>query len=205
MLLAITFGVGLAAWLVRANIISSEKDGSSESMKMGAQEKPELPKDPCWFASLKDQSIPYEMIKARQDREMNGYPKDTPLSEAINIFNEEKQCSTLLAPYPALTEEELMAAIVAGADYELQAQLQAQKDALWKIATRKIMPKGSLLVATSGSRIQESPLRPDATIRAEGISIYILLGLETNEYGKVLSPEQRFLIRKTYSRVETIK
>jgi len=46
-------------------------------------------KDPCWFMTLKDKSITYEEIKKRQDKEMYGYPTETPLSEAIITFNEE--------------------------------------------------------------------------------------------------------------------
>src|SRR5829696_5304429 len=81
-----------ATWLVGANITSSGKVDSPGSGNMNEQSKP--PKDPCWFMSLKDDSIPYEQIKERQDREMNGYPTEIPLSEAIRIFNEEKQCVT---------------------------------------------------------------------------------------------------------------
>jgi len=163
-------------------------------------------KDPCWFMTLKDKSITYEEIKKRQDKEMYGYPTETPLSEAIITFNEEKQCSGLLAPYPPLTEDELIAAIVAGTDHGIQGEvLRSQKDALWKIAKGKVMPKGSLLVAWTGSRVQESPLRPNGTIRAEGITIVLLVGLEDHDYGKILKPEQSFIIRKTYSKVETIR
>lgn len=39
--------------------------------------------------TLKDKSITYEEIKKRQDKEMYGYPTETPLSEAIITFNEE--------------------------------------------------------------------------------------------------------------------
>lgn len=83
--------------------------------------------------------------------------------------------------------------------------MRSQKDALWKIAKGKVMPKGSLLVAWTGSRVQESPLRPNGTIRAEGITIVLLVGLEDHDYGKILKPEQSFIIRKTYSKVETIR
>ena len=41
------------------------------------------PKDPCWFMSLKDQSIPFDIIEKRQNREMYGYPAEIPISEAI--------------------------------------------------------------------------------------------------------------------------
>lgn len=204
--LLIALGMTLAGWLARANMTITGKGSSPGSTKMEEQAQRKSPKDPCWFMTLKDESITYEMIKERQDREMHGYPTEIPLSEAINIFNEEKQCVSSLAPYPRLTEDELIAAIVAGTDYGLQGEvLRTQKDALWTIAKRRVMPKGSLLVATTGAHVPESPLRPDGTIRAEGITIVLRLGLENYEYGEVIRPEQMFVIRKTYTRIETLK
>lgn len=55
-----------------------------------------MPKDPCWFMSLKYESISFDMIEKRQNREMYGYPTEIPIREAIRIFNEETQCK---APY----------------------------------------------------------------------------------------------------------
>src|SRR6266705_4911563 len=140
-------------WPVAGTATSGKVD-SMGSANMGEQEKTKAPKDPCWFMTLKDDSVPYEKIKEWQDREEHGYPTETRLSDAIRGFNEEKQCSALLAPYPPLTEDELIAAIVGGPDYGKQGEVwRSQKDALWKIATRKVMPKGSLLVAESGYRV----------------------------------------------------
>jgi hypothetical protein len=164
------------------------------------------PKDPCWFMSLKDQSIPFEMIEKRQNREMYGYPAEIPISEAIRIFNEETQCKAPFKDYPPLTEDELIAAIVAGADYGKQGQIWlAQQDALWRIATQKVMPKGALLVVESGGRIPESRLRPEGTIQAKGIRITLLLGLEMSEHGHIARPEQTLIVRKTYSKVEIVR
>ena len=164
------------------------------------------PKDPCWFMTLRDKSIPYSVIKEREDRELHGYPKDIRLSEAIRVFNEEKQCNGLLAPFPPLTEDEVIAAIVAGPDHGNRGEVwRAQKDAFWKIAADRLMPKGSLLVAEAGYRIQDSPLRPQGTIEAKGIRISLLLGLEAMEHGSLLRPEQTLVIRKTYTRIEVIR
>jgi len=55
-----------------------------------------------------------EEIKKRQDQVEYGYSTESPLKEAVRIFNEEKQCSVVLAPYPPLTEDEVIAAIVGG-------------------------------------------------------------------------------------------
>ena len=170
------------------------------------QAQSKTPKDPCWFMSLKDESIPSEMIEKRQNRETYGYPTEIPLAEAIRIFNEETQCKAAYKGYPPLTEEELIAAIVAGADYGKQGAVWlAQRDALWKIASRKVMPKGSLLVVESGGRVQESPLRPEGTIQANGIRITLLLGLEKSEHGHVAKPEQTLIVRKVYSNVEIVR
>lgn len=198
--------ITLITWLARFAMTTSSKTNSLTLLNSNEQRQGQSQRDPCWFITLKDQSIPYEMISKRQEREMHGYPTEIPLSEAIRIFNEEKQCVNALASYPLLTEDELIAAIVAGPDYVTSGEAwQSQKDALWKVVTRKVMPKGSLLLAITGSRIQESPLRPDGTIRAEGISIVIRLGLETYEPGQVIKPEQSFVVRRTFFRVETIR
>ncbi len=163
------------------------------------------PKDPCWFMSLKDETISYEMIEKRQNREMYGYPTEIPISEAIRIFNEETRCKAPYKSYPPLTEDELIAAIVAGADYGKQGAIWlAQRDALWKIAAKRVMPKGALLVVDSGGRVLESPLRPNGTIQAKGMKITLLIGLETNDYRDV-KPEQTLIVRKTFSKVEIVR
>jgi hypothetical protein len=198
--------IALVAGIILSRAMIPGKANHSNHMNAKNQGQRDLPRNPCWFIDLKDKSIPYEVIMKRQDRKMRGYSEDIPLSEAIRIFNEEKQCVDALASYPPLTEDELIAAIVAGPDNILTGDaLRFQKDILWKIATRKIMPKGSLLVANTGSRVQESPLRPEGTIQAVGITISLHLGLENHEYGQRLKPEQRFVIRRTYFKVETIR
>lgn len=136
-----------------------------------------------------------------------GYPDEMPLHEAIKLFNEEKQCKPLLESYPALTEDELIAAIVGGADDGKQGDVWlAQKDVLWKIASSRMMPKGSLLIARSGSRESGTPLRPNDTIAARGITIVLLLGLDDSVDGilKPRRPEQTFIIRKTYYKYDIV-
>lgn len=158
--------VGLVAAIVWAQTGAPGRSSREDSKNMNEQEKSKLPKDPCWFNTLKGPTWTYEMYSKRQEREMRGYPADVPLAEAIRFFNEEKQCSPLLAPYPPLTEDELVAAIVAGPAYGAWGEPWiAQKDTLFKIAKDKVMPKGSLLVADGGPNVQESPLRPRGEIR----------------------------------------
>jgi hypothetical protein len=207
LVLAIISTIVLVAWVFSSGAMTSGQAGHYYQMNAKDQGQRNLPRDPCWFITLKDKSIPYEEIKKRQDRQMQGYPEEIPLHEAIRIFNEEKQCASVLASYPPLTEDELIASIVAGPDNILLTEdgRRFQEEILWKIATRKVMPKGTLLVAYTGSYRLESPLRPEGTIRAVGITIALHLGLENHEYGQILKPEQIFVIRRTYFKVETIK
>jgi hypothetical protein len=207
LLLPVTLATALLTWSMWSTIITSGKTFSPGILSMSNQEQSKPAKDPCWFKTLKDKSIPYEEIKKRQDMETHGYPTEIPLGEAIRIFNEEKQCSELYAQYPPLTEDEMIAAIVGGPDYGKQGEVWlAQKDALWKIASDKMMPKGSLLVVESGGRAQESPLSPVGTVVAKGIRITLLLGLdESGKHGRILKPEQTLVVRKTYSKVEIIR
>lgn len=148
-------------------------------------------------------SLPEEEAR---NRGIYGYPSEIPLAEAVRLFNEETGAWAARAGHPPLTEDELVAAIVAGADYGKQGEIWlAQKDALWEIAARKKMPKGSLLIADSGGRVLESPLRPEGAIEPKGIKITLLLGLDRNNMLEgVIKPEQSLLIRKTYSRVEPV-
>lgn len=200
LLLSITATVCIVAIIVRASL---DARGAYNTNRQGSTT---VLKDPCWFMNLTDKTIPYEVIAKRQDREMHGYPTEIPLGEAIRIFDEETRCNPTLAPYPPLTEDELVAAIVAGPGYGAWGDVwSAQKGILYKIAKDKMMPKGSLLVAAGGPNVQESPLKPHGDIKAKGISIAIFLGLENHEYGQDLKREQIFEIRRTYFSVETVK
>lgn len=148
-------------------------------------------------------SVPAEEERRRG---IYGYPAEVPLAEAVRLFNEETGGWAARAGHPPLTQDELVAAIVAGADYGKQGEVwRAQKDALWEIVARKKMPRGSLLIAESGGRVLESPLRPEGAIEPKGIRITLLLGLDRNNMLEgVIKPEQSLLIRKTYSRVEPV-
>jgi len=205
--LLVASAIGLTTGLAWASRASLGRAYSPDSRNMRKQEQKKSPKDPCWFMTLKEGGEwTSEMYSKRQEREMRGYPADLPLAEAIRVFNEEKQCNPTLAPYPPLTEDELIASIVAGPAYGAWGKPWiTQKDTLFKIAKDKVMPKGSLIVATGGPNVQESPLRPNGDIKSRGISIAIFLGLENHEYGQDLKREQIFEIRRTYFSVDTIK
>lgn len=202
-----TYLLVLAAFVVGAIGSSASRVVSGKgSQTMSDEQQRSSQKDPCWFMTLNGPTWTEEIYVKRQERETRGYPADLPLAEAIRVFNEEKQCNPTLAPYPPLTEDELVAAIVAGPGYGVSGEpWLKQKDVLFKIAKDKVIPKGSLLVATSGPNVQESPLRPEGDIKAKGISIAIFLGLENHEHGQILKREQIFEIRRTYFSVETVR
>lgn len=208
LLLLAFLAIALVTWPVWQKITAYGKASFLGVVGVMSEHKQNKPaKDPCWSTSLKDKSLPFEEIKKRQDMEIYGYPAEIPLGEAIRMFNEQKQCSTLFAHYPPLTEDELIAAIVAGPDYGKQGEIWlAQKDVLWRIASEKMMPKGAFLVVESGGRVQDSPLNPSGTVVARGIRITLVLGLDKSDGpGRILKPEQTLVIRKTYSKVETVR
>jgi hypothetical protein len=135
-----------------------------------------------------------------------GYPTEIALSRAIEIFNEENRSNPLYAPYTPLTEEEVIAAIVAGPDEGRGGEIwQKISPVLWKIATDKTLPKGSLLYAGTGGILQQSPLNRSGSIRARGMTISLLLGLDETPDGIRIRrrPDQALVIRKTYYDIET--
>ena len=155
--------IALVAWLLPAPQTISAKADPPAAIEPRQPGQIDQATDLCRFMKLYDR--PFKEIEERFNWEMYGYPAELPLSEAIGLFNREKQCSPLYAEHPLLTEEELIAAIVAGPDAGKQGAIWlAQKDALWKIASQKMMPKGARLVASTGgsrSRVASSSSRHD--------------------------------------------
>lgn len=146
-------------------------------------------------------------LEKKANREMFGYPTEISLNEAVKIFNDELKCSPLYRSYPPLTEDEVIASIVAGADYGKQGEIWlAQKNELWRIASLKMMPKGSLLTPETGSRVVGSSLEPNGTIVAKGLKITVILGIDSVDgLKKIPSPEQTLIIRKSFSGIEKVK
>jgi hypothetical protein len=192
-------------WMHRSNLFN--EFSSMQAVNMESQKLDNKINEPCWFRTREGlDSASFEMLKKRQDREMFGYEIDIPLSEGVRIFNEELQCSPLFRMYPPLTEEEVIGAIIAGADTGSQNEAAiVQRDILWKIAVDKKLPKSSLLYFGGGGRILDSALYPNGTIVAKGIVIYLSLGIDSVHGHKTTEPEQLFVIRKTFSGFEKIK
>lgn len=198
-------------WLVlNYRILPNDFSSYSTAMEVNSKEQSTTPNDPCWFRTREGlESASDEMKKRRQEsNEMKnfGYPNDTPLDEALRIFNEEMKCSPLERDYPPLTEDEVIAAIVVGVnDSKRGTTFHDERDAFWKIATQRIMPKGAVLRAHSGGNVQGSPLSPDKTIHAKGIEIFLLLGADKNGRSDFPPPaklEEILIIRKTFSGIE---
>lgn len=204
LLILVTIGLGsIIGW---GQIRAHRKLAQQRDTAMNSKATNILQRDPCWFMTLKDPTITADMIQKRQEQQIRGYPEEITLVEAIRVFNQEKQCNPTLAPYPLLTEEEVISAIVAGPGYGTWGEPWiAQQTALLKIVKDKKMPKGSLLVASGGPNISGSLLRPDGSIKARGIDIAMFIGLERHELGQELKREQIFEIRRTYFSVETVK
>lgn len=171
--------------------------------------------DPCWFRTRAgmesaDEGIPgrsWEILEKIRDRQLFGFKEETPISEAVRIFNlEEIQCRPYFKEYPPLTEDELIAAIIVGVNQNKRGTVfHEERDALWRIVTKRMMLKGSLLRADQGGNIQESPLAPWGTINAKGIEIYLHLGADKNgraDLGAPINDEEKLIIRKTFYGIE---
>jgi hypothetical protein len=80
--------LALSTILLAGSVVIANKAASGTADRAASEVMPEQsksPKNPCWFMTLeglKDESITYEMIKEREDRDMHGYPREIPLSEA---------------------------------------------------------------------------------------------------------------------------
>jgi hypothetical protein len=55
--------ITLVTSLVWANLTTFGRVDSSGSIDLREQKQSRSPQDPCWFTTLKDKSIPYEVIK----------------------------------------------------------------------------------------------------------------------------------------------
>jgi hypothetical protein len=162
--------------------------------------------DPCWFRRPGALIAANDEMKSqrfeRQELEMYGYKVDTPLKEAVKIFNEEMMCNPTEREYPRLTEEEVIAAIVEGVnDNGRREDFQAERDAFWAIAVKRILPKGAIIKTDGGAKMSGSPLAPNGFVQTKGIEIYIQLKADKNgrdELPPIPEPQEILTIRKTF-------
>lgn len=162
--------------------------------------------DPCWFQKgeevIKGSSTLAAQAKLRTDRQIFGYPNKISLKEAVALFNSEEKCVPFRGTLPPLTENDVVAAIVAGPLYGSEPAWRAQKERLWNIAVRRELPLGSLLVAESGACAYDTELGKEVCV--EGQRIYLFLGLDKDpRAGNPLKPDQVFLIMANYQRLQT--
>lgn len=203
--LLITTGLIILAWGQKVNLVNNLKQKESmETENKGSLENQE----PCRFDTREgSESANQISVKQRQDRKIYGYEAEIPLSEAVNIFNEELKCSPLYKMFPPLSEEEVIGAIVGGADFGGQNDTRvAQSETLWKVAVERKLPKSSLLSFSGKSRTIDSPLSPNGIIDSNGIRITLILGIDDkNGLHETLNSDQIFIIRKSFSGFEEVK
>jgi hypothetical protein len=197
--IALTVVVGIAALAV----LSMTEFGRADMPKDSKVQSEDRRKVCVFLESPEVIDGSEELSKAfaeRMKRESRGYETDIPLAEALRIFNAELKCYSYWASLPPVTEEEIVANAIGGPDYGNEPKWQLQKQVLDQISTRKIMPKGALLVAESGGCQTLAPPGPQTCVR--GLKIYLFFGLDKvpREEAK---PEQIVLIRKTYFDVFT--
>jgi hypothetical protein len=204
--------VGLTIVAVCAGLLWARSDGASANVitpalgKTSGSAQPELIDDPCQFQKgIKAIMASPELSAAFRDkteREIHGYGTEISLEKALKIFNAEEKCVPFRGSLPALTQDEILAAIVAGPVYGREQVWRKQKDTLWKILTTKKFPRGSLLTAESGACASDSPLaRGELCVKGQRIYLFLNLNNRPRE-SNPLAPEQIVVIRENYFRVE---
>ena len=180
--------------------VSTKRANGSKSTQQPAQSTG----DPCVF-KMSPETIDASpqlsaAFKARSERELRGYPQDTPVAEALKIFNAEMRCYSFWASLPPLSEEEVIANMVAGADYTGGGPSQ---EVFRGIAKTRVLPKGSLLVAEPGGCDSELA---KSQICVKGLKIYLFFDLDKKPRGpEVLDSKQVVLLRKTYFGTEPVE
>jgi hypothetical protein len=134
---------------------------------------------------------------AHTTQEIYGYAHEIPLQEAVRGLNAQLQCYAPWAVLPPITEAEVVANAIGGADYNEVLWTDDKSSAMKKIASSRMMLKGSLFRTESGA-CDYGPRRREQTC-VQGLKIYLFLGLDKNPRAtEVLGPGQIVLIRKTY-------
>lgn len=193
--------LGMLVWENKTFLFNELGYAKSEDMTTISQIDAK-PDDPCWYQTREGIEAHAESGKLTKmrDRQMYGYETEIPLSEAVRIFNEELACDPMFKMYPPLTEDEIIAAIVAGSDQSDAAKVYTEK--MNRIIENRKMPKSSLLYfGGNGIRVDSAGV-PLYKIRPKGIEIYLVIDLDPEHGHKTIMPEQMLLLRKTYSGVK---
>jgi len=153
---------------------------------------------PCWFTATNGFDVtPPEVIKARQDREMNGYPSAISLDEAVSIFNAEQKCHPRSGM--PLSAKEVIVAVSTSVDHGSEKLAADWKDAISSIVSRNVLPKGSLLVGASTGKlipISGSPFYEFSEAGPRINRIYLFLSLDKKPRLEGIDRSQIILLRK---------
>jgi hypothetical protein len=197
---SITISVTFAAFLVRSSV-----KGRSSKLQQTEQRVQQPERRTCLFMqspeAIDSSAELSAAFKERMNRETHGYAQDVTMDEALKILNDELSCYSFWATLPPLNEREVIANAIGGPDYGGEAVWKSQEEAWKLIASKRMMPKGSLFVAESGGCEQAGP---GSQRCVKGLKIYLFLGLDKKpRASSPLSREQIVLIRKTYFETET--
>lgn len=141
----------------------------------------------------RDERSPEALAYSR--RQIYGFEEEISLTEAVKIFNAEQKCYSQTAD--PLTEDEVIASILAGPDYGSSDVIDHQYDDLVRIATEKRMPKGALFVFEGDSSSNGAFIEGDIFI--EGQRLYLFLHLDEDpRMSAPLKNSQVYLIRKRF-------
>ncbi len=158
-----------------------------------------LSEKPCWFKNYKDESISWNEIEARQNREIYGYSVEVPIETAVKKFNEEMRCYPHYDDFPELTEDEVIASLIDFDSLDNEKNYtEDRREERKNLVNKKILPKGSLLSFNSGSCFDTGNFI-DNNLCAEGIKITLTFNLDKKEDMKSRTAnEDIFVIRKTF-------
>ncbi|MER3478870.1 MAG: hypothetical protein C4287_23405 [Leptolyngbya sp. ERB_1_2] len=191
----IGFVIAVAVVSITIVLAGCDRDFSKGGVQIRANE---LALGPCWFLSAKGfDSVSEDTIKARQDREMYGYPSDTRIGDALAVFNEEQRC--LPGAHSDLTENEILAALGTSEDYGNEDLSAIREAKIMGILTRRVLPKGSLLVGEQTGKLIEIG---DGFRRSDDVKtidrIYLFFDLDKKGRIEGVDRSQIVLIRKMY-------
>lgn len=194
-ILAISLGIIILAVLADTWITRNSGASRFSNLMLDPGPSPTIASDPCLFMKYPSKNSGDSELLERQRRETYGYSSEVSIREALRIFNSEQKCFPHL--HEELTDDELIAAIVAGTDYGSEEALRDRRVELRSITQKRTMPKGSLLVSEGSATYSNRFLQGDVFI--EGQRVYLFLGLDKNPRDEQRGKrDQVVMIRKKF-------
>ncbi|SRR6266511_1011894 len=201
-MLGVVLLAGLASGLAIDSHIRQGRDSLSKSKSLGAGDQAITPQ-----ASPSPKCKKYDPINHNDAdymeylRSQHGYPSDIPLTEAVNQFNQDSQCTEMGKAQPKLTESEVLASIRDALISQKKSLSPIILDSFERVSKEQVMPKGSLIDVDTGYHGPSYQLRY--------WHIYIFVGLD--KYPKYphaddkVSPNNSYLIRKQFISSESTR